>query len=91
MKKNKAFVGMILLVIIAILLLSYLGFDFKKIFTSEAVKNNFFYVWGIVKNIWNDYLSVPWNFIWVEAFKPIFDIMWKGFLAGLDGIKNANK
>ena len=90
MKKDKAFVGIIVLVIIAILLLSYLGFDLKKIFTSDVVKNNFSYVWNFLKDLWNGYLVKPWNFIWDSAFKPLLSIMWKAFLAGLDGIKNAN-
>jgi hypothetical protein len=90
MKKSRAFIGIIVLIIIAILLLSYFGFDLKKIFTSEAVKNNFSYVWGIIKNIWSDYLARPWNFIWDNAFKPLFSLMWSAFLAGLEGIKAAN-
>ncbi len=91
MKNNKfGFIGIIVLVIIAILLLSYFGFDLKKIFTSEAVNNNFSYVWGIVKTVWADYLARPWNFIWNEAFKPLLEIMWKAFLAGVEGVKAAN-
>lgn len=90
MKKNKAFIGIIVLIVIAILLLSYLGFDLKKIFTSTAVKNNFSYLWGIIKTIWNNYLSVPFTFVWSNLLKPLFEIMWKAFLAGVDAIKSAN-
>ena len=88
---KRGFIGIIVLIVIAILLLSYLGFDLKKIFNSPAVKNNFLYVWGIIKTIWNDYLSAPWKFIWNEAFKPLFELMWKAFLTGIEGIKSANK
>lgn len=88
--KGKAFVGIIVLIVIAILLLSYLGFDIKKIFTAPAVKSNFAYVWGIIKTIWNDYLSVPFEFIWDNLLKPLFQIVWKAFLAGVEGIKEVN-
>ena len=87
---KRGFIGIIVLVVIAILLLSYLGFDLKKIFTSKAVVTNFSYVWGIIKTIWSDYLSVPFAFVWSNLLKPLFEIVWKAFLAGVEGIKSAN-
>ena len=92
MKKNYngGLIGIIVLIIIAILILSYFGFDLKRIFTSPMVKDNFLYVWGIIKTIWTDYLSVPFTFLWNEALKPLIQIVWKAFVAGLEGIKGAN-
>jgi len=90
MKKDKAFIGILVLVVVAILLISYLGFDLKKIFTSDIVKNNFSYVWNFAKEVWETYLVGPWNFIWDQAFKPLFTIMWNGFLSAIEGIRNAN-
>ena len=90
MKNNRAFIGIIAVVVVAILLLSYFGFDLKKIFTSEAVKSNFSYVWGFVKIVWDNLLVVPWNFFWNDLMRPLFGIMWKGFLMGIEGIKNTN-
>ena len=49
LRRTRGFIGIIVLVIIAILLLSYLGFDLKKIFTAPAVKDNFSYVWSFIK------------------------------------------
>jgi hypothetical protein len=88
---KRGFIGIIVIVVIAILLLSYLGFDLKKIFTSEPVKNNFTYVWGVIRNVWVNYLSVPFTFIWGEALKPLLEIAWKAFTIAIEGIKNANK
>jgi hypothetical protein len=88
---NKGFMGIIVLIIIAILLLSYLNFDLKKIFSSEAVKNNFAFAWEMITYAWDNFLSKPWSFIWENAFKPVFNMMWNGFLAGLEGIKNSPK
>ena len=87
---KKGFIGIIALIVIAIILLSYLGFDLKKIFTSPSVINNFSYVWGIIKTIWLNYLSVPFTFVWNQVVVPLMQILWKVFLAGVDNIKNSN-
>jgi hypothetical protein len=89
-RRTRAFIGIIVLIIIAILLLSYFGFNLKSIFTAPVVKENFAYVWGIIKMVWSDYLSVPFDFVWDQLIKPLFGIMWKAFLAGVEGIKSAN-
>lgn len=89
-KNSRGFIGIIVIIIIAIIILSYLGFDLKKLFTSDMAQKNFSYVTGFIKNLWSNYLSVPFTFVWNEAVKPLFQIMWKAFLAGVDGIKNAN-
>lgn len=89
-RRTRAFIGILVLVVVAILLISYLGFDLKKIFTSEAVVKNFSYVWSFLKMVWDNFLVVPWNFFWNDLMKPLFEIMWKGFLMGVEGIKNAN-
>lgn len=89
-KNNQGFIGIIVLIIVAVVILSYLGFDLKKIFTSDMVQKNFSYVTGVIKNIWSNYLSVPFAFVWDEAAKPLFQLMWKTFLSGIESIKNAN-
>ena len=90
MKKNRGFIGIIVLIVVAIIILSYLGFDLKKIFTSDLTQKNFSYVTSFVKDIWSNYLSVPFTFVWNEAVKPLLLLAWKTFMAGVDGIKNAN-
>lgn len=87
---KKGFIGIIVLVIVAIIFLSYLGFDLKKIFTSAMVQKNFSYVTEFLKTLWAGYLSKPFTFVWGEMFKPLMELMWKAFLAGIDGIKSAN-
>lgn len=90
LQRDRGFIGMIVLIVIAIVILSYLGFDLKKIFTSDSVQKNFSYVTDVIKDVWSGYLSKPFTFVWSEAVKPLFQIVWKAFLAGVEGIKNAN-
>ncbi len=54
---KKGFVKEILLVVIAIIILSYLGINIKDILDSESVKNNFLYVWELLVSIWNNYIA----------------------------------
>ena len=88
---ERGFIKYIILFVIAIIILSYLGFDIKKIFTSPTTINNFSYVWGIVKNIWVNYLSVPFTFIWSEAIRPVLSILWNVFKAGLANMQVSGK
>lgn len=88
---KRGFVGIFALIVISILLLSYLGFDLKKIFSSEAVKSNFAFAWEMIQYVWNNFLSKPFTFIWGEAIKPLAEIAWKAFQVGVEGIKSVNQ
>lgn len=59
MRKNNyedGFVKEILLIIIVIIILSYFGINIKDILDSEAIKNNFLYVWELLGYVWNNYI-----------------------------------
>lgn len=90
LKNNRGFIGIIVIIVIAIILLSYLGFDLKKIFMSDLVQKNFGYVWGFIKTLWLNYLSVPFTYLWNELLKPLFELSWKALKIGIQGIKAAN-
>lgn len=76
---QKGLIRTIIIIIIAIVILSYFGFDLKNIFTSEQVQKNLSYVWNFIVNIWTNYLSVPFSYlwgIWVEyIWRPLLDIL----------------
>ncbi len=90
LKTNRGFIKLIIIIIVAIIILSYLGFDLKKLFTSDLVSKNFTYVWGLISNLWVNYLSVPFEFVWNEAIKPIFIFAWKALKSGISGIQTLN-
>lgn len=64
MKNNyqRGFIKEILLIVIAIIILSYFGVSIKEVLDKEAVKNNFFYVWegvvGFFKYVFNFIISL---------------------------------
>ena len=57
-------IKMIILIIIAIAVLSWYGFDIKEFITSEQFQKNFGYVWDFTKTVWSDYLAGPVRALW---------------------------
>ena len=81
--KNKqgGLIKMIIIIIIAIAILSYYGFDIKNFFTSPQAQKNFSYVWDFIKDTWSNYLAEPaaslWG-IWVQyVWIPLTTILKK--------------
>jgi hypothetical protein len=76
---------MIIIIIIAILVLSYLGYDLRSIVESQQNKTNFSYVWGYVDAFWTKYCATPFNWVWDNI---IVKIVWeKGIQKGVDLIQ----
>jgi len=86
--KNRGLIKLILLVVIALLLLSYFGISVRQVATSDTSKENFSYVWEVLKQMgtyavdfYHQYLakSVMWawdNLIKTYIIQPL--------LGGLD-------
>lgn len=43
----------LLLIIVALVVLGYLGYNLRDIVDSPAVQDNLAYVWGLVVKMWN--------------------------------------
>lgn len=86
--KNRGLVRTVLIVLVAILVLSYFGFDIRGIVESPLAQNNIGYVWGFVVNIWNNYLSQPVTYFWNNIF---IGILWESFTGALSHIKNGEQ
>lgn len=74
----------IIFVIIIIAVLSYFNFDIKTFFESDAVRNNFQYVWGWIKYVWNNYLARPFDYLWNDVF---INLIWNTFIENLQRLK----
>lgn len=78
--RNQGLIKLIILIIVAVVILSYFGFDLKSILTSDLIKNNFGFLWDGLKTIWNSYLSEPANFVW----GIFYDNLWLTFLESMN-------
>jgi hypothetical protein len=80
MKQEKGFLRLIILVVIAILLLSYFNYDLQSIVESPQSQKNFGYATGVTMNVWDKYLSAPASFLWNKVF---IGLLWNNFLHNL--------
>lgn len=77
-KRNGGFIKLIVLLVIVLILLGYFGFNVENILNSPLVKGNLTYVWNLTVAFWNNYLSVPFTFIWD---KIIVEIVWNNLVS----------
>lgn len=61
---QKGIIKMIVLIVAAILILSYFGYNLRAIVSSPNTQDNFSYVGGILVDLWNNILKVPVTYIW---------------------------
>jgi hypothetical protein len=80
------FVKLIIILVIAILVLSYLGFDLKSIVESQQNQKNFGYVGAYISAFWTKYMKGPATWIWDNI---MVKIVWeKCILVGVHLLQN---
>lgn len=84
MQTQTGIIKLIALVLIAIIILSYLRFDIRGFFESDAWKNNFGYVWNTVVGVWDTYLAGPAKYLWNDIF---LKLIWSTFVDNLEKMK----
>lgn len=77
--KQTGFIKFVIILVIALVILGYFGFNIREIIQSPSVSGNLNYGWGLVTALWNKVLVVPVTFIWNKIIVGIF---WNG-LVGL--------
>jgi len=65
---NRGFVRTIIIIVIALLILSYFGFNIRAIVNSPAGQENFTYAQEIMVNVWNNYLKGPATYLFNDIF-----------------------
>ncbi|MEK7652354.1 MAG: hypothetical protein AAB334_00150 [Patescibacteria group bacterium] len=78
-------VKLVILIVIAILVLSYLGFDLKTSIESDQTQGNLKYVWGFAIDVWQNYLKGPILYLWNEIF---IKLIWESFTGNMEKIKS---
>lgn len=81
MNSNKGgFIKLLVTLIIALIILSYFGFDLKKIVEAPLTQQNLNYFYDILKNIWNyiyDGAVYVWNEIIINIFWNNLNNIWQ--------------
>ena len=66
---NKGLIKAIIVIIIALVVLGYFGFNVKDIINGPVVQENLHSAWSFVLNIWTNYLKEP--------FVKVFGMIWQ--------------
>jgi len=82
---EKGFIKWLIIILIAVIILSYFGFNLRAIVESDLTQNNLGYLWGLGVTVWNNYLSVPILYFWNNIF---LDLLWSSFVENMNRIKN---
>ena len=81
---NGGFIKLIVIVIVAILVLSYFNISVKNLAEKPQTKENVGYVVSVGAKVWHEYLSKPVLYFWNNIF---VDILWAAFIENFELIK----
>lgn len=84
MLHQRGFVKWIVIIIIALIVLGYFGFDIREIIESDQVQENIQYVWGFVVDVWDTYLKGPAVYLW----NLWIDLIWTPFVENMQNLGN---
>lgn len=59
---------MVIVVVVALLILSYFGFNLRSLADSPTTQENFHYAINFVVDVWNNYLKTPVMYVWNDVF-----------------------
>ena len=76
--EKKGLIKTIIVIVIALIILGYFGFNINDIISGPTVQANLHTAWDFVLMIWNNYLAASFFLIWN---KFIIGILWKFILA----------
>lgn len=71
-RTNQGFIKWIIIIIIALIILGYFGFDIRRAIEAPTTQANFTYVQKIVWNVWNTYLKGIVMYLWNEVILKLF-------------------
>ena len=82
---NGGLIKWIILIIVAILILSYFGISIRGIVNSPTGQDNISYSTNIVVSTWDNYLKGPATYLWNQIF---INLIWDPSIQSLENMKN---
>lgn len=67
-KHNRGLVRFLVVIVIALIILGYFGFNLRDTINSPVVQDNLKFAGELATNIWNNYLKQPMNYLWSDVF-----------------------
>ncbi len=69
-KYKRGLIKTIIIIVIALVILGYFGFNVGDIINSPTVQANLHTAWNFSSKIWNNYLSAPFAYVWSKLIVP---------------------
>ncbi len=85
MTNNRGFIKWIIIIVVALLILSYYGFSLRTLVDSPVTQDNIHYVATTTVTIWDKYFKKPATYIWDDVF---VSLIWTPAIDNLTKIKN---
>ena len=83
--RNKGFLKIILIVMIAIFVLGYFNIDLKKEVEKPINQQNAAYVQDVSETVWTKYLEKPVKYFWNNIF---INLLWKTFVSNFERMRD---
>jgi hypothetical protein len=78
MNRKRGFVKLLVSLIIALIVLSYFGFDLRSTMEAPKTQENLRYFWGMLQNLYFNYLVKSLVYIWD---KVIIETIWNNLVS----------
>lgn len=87
MNNNKGIIKTAIIIVVALLIISYMGISVRDVVESPAGQSNFGYIKEITFAVWNQYFKEPVTYLYNDVF---LNLIWEPFIEALKDIKNGN-
>jgi hypothetical protein len=84
-RDNRGIIKWIIIIVIALLILSYYGFSLRALVNSPVTQDNFGYVATTTVSVWDQYLQQPASYLWNDVF---INLIWNPAITNLTNMKN---
>ncbi len=82
---NRGFIKWVIIIVVALLVLSYYGFSLRTLVDSPTTQDNFQYVATSSVSVWDKYLKQPATYLWKDVF---INLIWTSAVDNLTRLKN---
>jgi hypothetical protein len=84
---DRGLIKIIILLVIALLVLSYFNINLRALVNAPTTQDNISYVASNTELIWNSYLKGPATYLWNDIF---INLIWNPAISNLTNMKNGN-
>ena len=83
--QNRGIVKLIILIVVALLVLSYFGINLRALVNSPTTQDNISYTSTGAVTVWDTYLRVPATYLWKDIF---INLIWDPAIHNLQNLRD---